>query len=78
MSYSKRIEIIKLMISKGLLSNKQIKLLKNTINYDFPAVVKDTCDTLGNHIKDRSKNYTIDTISRLWEYNHNQLDRELQ
>ena len=78
MSYSKRIEMIKLMISKGLLSDNQIELLKNAINYDFPAVVKDTCNNLEKHTKESSRNYTIDTISRLWEYNHNQLDKELQ
>ena len=77
MSYSKRIEMIKLMISKGLLSDSQIELLKNAINYDFPAVVKDTCNNLEKHTKESSRNYTIDTISRLWEYNHNQLDKEL-
>ena len=78
MNHAGRIYMLKRLIQTGELSDKQIQLFKDAINYDFPATIKDTCDTLNHHIKESTREYTTDIMSRLWEYNYNQLNNELQ
>lgn len=72
--YVSRLRDIKEIIQDGVLSTSQINLIRREINYDLPKVVKEVGHKTAFK-KDRTQAY--DLISRLWEYNHKELDREL-
>jgi len=78
MNHAGRIYMLKRLIHTGQLSDDQIAFLKDAISYDFPQLIKDTGEDLSHHIQESTRNYTSDVIYRLWEYNYDQLNTELQ
>lgn len=73
-NYVSRVRDIKELIQDSVLSPTQINLIRKEINYDLPQAIKN----VGNaHAfkKDHQKAY--DLIAPQWEYNYDELSREL-
>ena len=73
-TYENRIRDIKRLIQDQVLTPKQIKMLSTALNYDFPAEIRDA----GKHpfLQDKAS-VSYDAVSRLWDYNNTELDKEL-
>ena len=87
--YQDRIKDIKELLNDQILSQEQIELLKRAIQYDFPREIKKVSKQLYNSdqiltIRDFAKRnkssaaqQAYDSISRLWDYHHKDLGKEL-
>lgn len=74
-SYETRINDILQLIQDGVLSKKQMDLLKRATNYDLPKNIKNACE---RYNFEYCMDYSYTPIAHLWDYNHKHLDRELR
>ena len=76
LSYADRLKQLRQEITKGNLPSKQIKFLRDCLNYDLPKKIKDIC-AIHNFNCLRNNTTLYDTTSKLWDYNHAELDEPL-
>ena len=74
LDYVSRIKAILKLIHKGLISNRQIKLLRQAINMDFPSIIR---QTQKNQDTCRYIETTATSYDYLWDYHQNNIGREL-
>lgn len=74
MDYETRVKHILKLIEAQVLTPKQIKILKATLQHDFPAEIKGA----GHHpFLQPDATIAYDATSQLWEYNNNHIGKEL-
>lgn len=75
-SHGARLKDIRSFISDGDLTTSQIIILKNLLSYNFPKEVRNVCRKYKLNDKDYKDNL-YDSVSKLWEFNHDNIGREL-
>lgn len=77
-TYSQRIHHLQKLIQSGNLTEAQIMHLRNGINYDLPQTILAIKNKYNTHKTiTHSADETYSKTSRLWEYNHKEIGREL-
>ena len=74
-NYSKRADDIRELIQDGVLSQKNINILKNELNTDFPNIIKENCQNINLTPTEQQK--IVIPIQRLWEYNQQTIGKDL-
>lgn len=73
-SYKDRMKHLKEIVNDGVLSDSQIKKIKDFLNYDFPENFQ---ENLKKYIEKDKNNQAYNLFARLWEYNRESLGKEL-
>ena len=74
-NYKTRIEDIRNLLHKGLLSNNNISIIKDTLNYDFPKEIEN--QGIKYHTQKSQIEKIKTPISFLWEYNRETIGKDL-
>ncbi len=74
-TYISRIGNIRELLQDGMLTQGQIDLMKRAINYNFPKTIKQIGS---NPLFAKKRKPVYDSVSRLWEYHHNNLGKDLE
>ena len=73
--YMQRVRDMRELIQDDVLSENNLEILSNALNYDFPGDVKNAVQNKKLHGKAKKK--IVDPIKRLWEYNQNTIGKDL-
>ncbi|MBR4998822.1 MAG: hypothetical protein IKY10_02975, partial [Clostridia bacterium] len=74
-TYKQRVVDLKELIQSGSLSKDNITVLKNALTYDFPKEIKKACKE--RKLKGKKRSIIVDPVERLWEYNNNEIGKDL-
>ena len=74
-NFANRIYMLRELIYDGVLSSSNIETMVKALKHDFPNDVKLLCKN--QKLSHKLINKTHSTISRLWDYNQNELGKDL-